>query len=45
MQVFYLGGDPRKHREGYGERETGKEEKLTKVLIRRQLGPIPWGPQ
>lgn len=30
-QVFYLGGDPRKHREGCGERETGKGDKPTKA--------------
>lgn len=40
-----MGGDPREHRESYRERETGKEEKLTKVLMSRQLGPIPWGLQ
>lgn len=44
VQVFYLGGDPRKHRKGYGERETGKGDKPTKaVLMSRQLRPNPQG--
>lgn len=46
VQVFHLGGDPRKHREGYGEREAGKGDKPTKaVLMSRQLRPSPGGSQ
>lgn len=39
MQVFYLGGDPRKCCEGVGKRDRGREERIKSVQMSGEWMP------